>query len=162
NFRMVLTASRDMAPSGSFVCGDATALPFADGAFGAALFTDVLTFIDRRRTAIAELDRVLGPRGWCAMTSLQSARTGSTYTHRPVPLRAWRRLANGFAHGAMSDDTVVTRYREGLGLPAGRGPDDRDGDHASRVTLVLARDEQDLTDGGAFSNWPHARGVLQV
>lgn len=162
NFRMVLTASRDVSPSGTFVCGDATALPFVDGAFGAALFTDVLSFIDRRRTAIAELDRVLGPRGWCAMTSLQRAHTGCTYTHRPIPVDAWRRLAASFVHGAMSDDVVVARYRERRGLPGCRGFECLDGDDTSRVTLVLAREERDLTDAGAFADWPHGRGVLQV
>jgi len=162
NFLMALTARRDTAPAGAFVCGDATALPFADGAFDAALVTDVLTFIDRRRTAVAELDRVLGPRGWCAMTSLHNARDGNTYTHRPVPLEAWRRLVAGFAHGVVSDVTLIERYRQGLGLPGGRGHDRHDGDDTGRVTLVMARDEKDLAAGGSFAEWPHARGVLHV
>ena len=163
SFLMVLTARRDTSPRGAFVCGDATALPFADGAFGAAILADVLTFIDRRRTAVTELDRVLGPRGWCALTSLHNARGDSTYTHRPVPLAAWRRLAAGFAHGIVSDDAVVERYREGLGLPGGRGYEARSCDDTSRITMVMARDEADLDDGGPFKDdWPHARGRLQV
>jgi len=162
SFLMVLTARRDTSPRGAFVCGDATALPFADGAFGAALAADVLTFIDRRRTAVTELDRVLGPRGWCAMTSLHSARARYTYTHRPVPIGAWRRLAAGFAHGVVPDDAVVQRYREGLGLPGGRGHEARSCDDTSRITMVMARDESDLDDRGPFADWPHGRGALQV
>jgi hypothetical protein len=144
------------------VCGDATALPFADGAFGAALVSDVLTFIDRRRTAVIELDRVLGPRGWCAVTSLHNAGVRYTYTHRPVPLDSWRRLVAGFAHGVVSDDAVIQRYRDGLGLPGGRGCADHDGEDSSRITIVMARDETDLERGGPFTDWPHARGALQV
>ncbi len=163
SFLMVLTARRDTLPHGAFVCGDATALPFADGAFGAALATDVLTFIDRRRTAVTELDRVLGPRGWCALTSLHNGSHHGTYTHRPVPLGAWRRLAAGFAHGVVADDEVVERYREGLGLPGGRGCEVRSCDDTTRITIVMARDETDLDYGGPFKDdWPHARGTLQV
>jgi hypothetical protein len=161
-FRMVLTARRDTSPHGAFVCGDATALPFADGAFGAAILADVLTFIDRRRTAVTELDRVLGPRGWCAMTSLHNAHAQYTYTHRPVPIGAWRRLVAGFAHGVVADDAVVERYREGLGLAGGRGYEARNCDDTSRITIVMARDENDLDHGGPFKDWPHARGALQV
>ena len=166
DFLMVLTARRDTSPHDAFVCGDATALPFADGAFDAALVTDVLTFIERRRTAVAELDRVLGPRGWCAMTSLHEAHGGYTYTHRPVPLEAWRRLVAGFAYGVVSDDTVLERYRQGLGLPGGRGRQGSgpgsDGGDGGRITIVMARDEADLARGDPFEDWPHARGALRL
>ena len=162
SFVMAFTASRDTSDGGRFVCGDATALPFADGAFGAALATDVLTFIDRRRTAVAELDRVLGPRGWCAVASLHNAGAAHPYTYRPVSMAAWRRLFAHAPHRVVSDDDVLDRYRQGLGLPAGRGNEADEGNKASRLTVVMARDERALVDHGPFADWPHARGCLQM
>lgn len=47
----------------TLVQGDATALPFPDVAFDAAVATQVYTFIDPLSTALAELYRVLRPGG---------------------------------------------------------------------------------------------------
>jgi SAM-dependent methyltransferase/uncharacterized protein YbaR (Trm112 family) len=161
-FVMLLTASRDVLRGGNFVCGDATALPFAARTFDAAIATDVLTFIDQRRTAVTELDRVLGPRGWCALTSLHTARSAHTFTNRPLNVGSWHQLVERMPHRVLSDDVIVERYRRGLGLPAGPGHEADRGDVSTRVTVVIARDESDLIDHGPFLDWPHARGVLQI
>jgi SAM-dependent methyltransferase len=43
--------------------GDATAIPWADGAFDVALCANMLFFVDRPRQVLDELFRVLGPGG---------------------------------------------------------------------------------------------------
>lgn len=48
----------------SFVCGDACALPFADGTFDAVALFDVLEHIADDRAAAAEALRVTRPGGW--------------------------------------------------------------------------------------------------
>jgi SAM-dependent methyltransferase/uncharacterized protein YbaR (Trm112 family) len=162
SFLMLLAAQRDVLPDGRFVCGDATALPFADHAFGAALLTDVLTFVDRRRTVVSELERVLGPRGWCALTSLHNDECEYTFTRHPVSVDAWRRLVGHLPHRVMSDDTVLERYLDGRGLPSGPGGEVGDDDHPTRFTVVVARCASDLVDQGPWREWPHARGALHV
>jgi len=46
------------------VAADITAMPFADGAFGAILCSHVLEHVPDDRAAMAELHRVLRPGGW--------------------------------------------------------------------------------------------------
>jgi SAM-dependent methyltransferase len=53
---------------GAAVVGDATALPFADGAFDRVIAAEVLEHIPPDRAAIAELVRVLRPGGTMAVT----------------------------------------------------------------------------------------------
>lgn len=59
------------APSGAFpgcVTGDATRLPFADGAFDRVIASEVLEHVPDDKAAIAELVRVLRPGGTVAVT----------------------------------------------------------------------------------------------
>jgi SAM-dependent methyltransferase len=52
-----------------FVCGDATALPFADQTFDAVTMFDVLEHIPDHKTAIAEAFRVLRPGGFLLVST---------------------------------------------------------------------------------------------
>ncbi len=59
------------APEGSsatFLCGDATVLPFADGSFDHVIASEVLEHIPQDSLAIREIARVLRPRGRVAVT----------------------------------------------------------------------------------------------
>lgn len=55
---------------GTFVVGDATALPFADDAFGACAAVDSLVYLPDERAAFEEIARVLEPGGWLAVADL--------------------------------------------------------------------------------------------
>lgn len=60
----------DQGPTHSaFVCGDACALPFADGVFDAVALFDVLEHIPDDRTAVVEAVRVTRPGGWLLVST---------------------------------------------------------------------------------------------
>jgi SAM-dependent methyltransferase len=58
------TAPCNQQPRVKFICGDATALPFADQSFDAVTMFDVLEHIPDHEKAIAEVKRVLRPGGF--------------------------------------------------------------------------------------------------
>ena len=69
----MLAAMRDAgeAPEGASartVCGDATAMPFADGAFDRVIAAEVLEHIPHDQRALREVARVLRPGGLAAVT----------------------------------------------------------------------------------------------
>ncbi|HEX6488981.1 MAG TPA: class I SAM-dependent methyltransferase [Candidatus Dormibacteraeota bacterium] len=61
--RPMLARLREKDSTAPVVLGDATALPFSDGAFGSALAVHVLHLIPTWRQALAELARVVKRRG---------------------------------------------------------------------------------------------------
>jgi ubiquinone/menaquinone biosynthesis C-methylase UbiE len=63
----------DPPPRPAFVVGDATALPLADDAVGAATAVDALAYLPEKRAAFEELARVLAPGGWVALADLLAA-----------------------------------------------------------------------------------------
>jgi SAM-dependent methyltransferase len=65
----LVEVARKRLPAGEFVCGDATELPFADGAFDAAVSVFGVIFVRPARTAVAELVRVVRPGGRIAITT---------------------------------------------------------------------------------------------
>lgn len=58
-----LAKARLHAPDAVLVQGDAEALPFADGAFGTVVCTEVLEHVPDPAQAVAEIRRVLSPEG---------------------------------------------------------------------------------------------------
>lgn len=62
-FERKVAFGRHEVTAARFVCGDALALPFADGAFDAVLCRDLLHHLERRDPALAELGRVCKPGG---------------------------------------------------------------------------------------------------
>jgi len=59
----LVALAREAAPDADFVVGDATALPFEDGAFDLVLAVNVLMNVDDLDAAVAEAARVLAPGG---------------------------------------------------------------------------------------------------
>lgn len=67
-----VSLARANAP-GTFVVGDASALPFADGVFDACASVDALVYVADDAAALAEAARVLAPGGWLAVSDLLAA-----------------------------------------------------------------------------------------
>ena len=67
--RPLLATARREVPGCRVANANAYALPFADGAFDKAMFTEVIEHIPDDRAAMAELYRVLAPGGVLAMTT---------------------------------------------------------------------------------------------
>jgi MPBQ/MSBQ methyltransferase len=65
-------ADGDSSPP-AFLVGDATALPLADDAVGAATAVDALVYLPEKRAAFREVARVLAPGGWLAVADLLAA-----------------------------------------------------------------------------------------
>jgi MPBQ/MSBQ methyltransferase len=57
----------------AFAVGDATALPLAADAVGAATSVDALVYLPEKRAAFREVARVLAPGGWLALADLLAA-----------------------------------------------------------------------------------------
>ncbi|MGH7264019.1 MAG: class I SAM-dependent methyltransferase, partial [Candidatus Rokuibacteriota bacterium] len=62
-FARKLVFAGKQSPGARFVCADAGALPFRDGAFDVVLCRDLLHHLEDREPAVAELRRVARPRG---------------------------------------------------------------------------------------------------
>jgi MPBQ/MSBQ methyltransferase len=65
-------ADGDSSPP-AFLVGDATALPLADDAVGAATAVDALVYLPEKRAAFREVARALAPGGWLAVADLLAA-----------------------------------------------------------------------------------------
>jgi SAM-dependent methyltransferase len=87
-------AAADSARAGHYVAGDAYALPFAAGAFSAALCVGVLQALGSPERALGEMARVLAPGGvalvetlnpWTPVAALR--RLGARLRHEPGRLR---------------------------------------------------------------------------
>jgi SAM-dependent methyltransferase len=113
------------------VRGDATALPFADDAFGSALVRHVLHLIPTWERAIAELARVVRrggtvlvatgdiPGAWREVTERFVARVGRPSFARGLDLRERVRLDQAFAsHGGVPRDVPAIAERVGQSLGA--------------------------------------------
>ena len=69
----VAVARRNARTAGappSFVVGDASRAPFADGAFGACTAIDAIVYVPHKGAVFAEIERVLRPGGWLIATDL--------------------------------------------------------------------------------------------
>ena len=91
DYTVVDVATPDPAslePGITHVVADASALPFADSAFGLVLMIEMLQYVGEPATAVAEAARVLAPGGALVVTTRQ----------------AWR------AHGPPEDRFRFTRY----------------------------------------------------
>jgi SAM-dependent methyltransferase len=155
---LLWVARRFFAPAADHVCADATALPFADRAFGLAVAVDVLSFVEAKAAAARELRRVLGPEGGVVLTSLINAAVRHEYAGWPLPVAGWRRLVEGMPSVALADRTVLDAY---LAARAAPGSSDGGEDLEAARTVSLLAGEAALGGAGAgLAGWPHALGRL--
>ena len=119
-------------PRVRYVVGDATALPFADGAFDAVTMFDLLEHVADDAAALAEAFRVLRPGGWLLVST--------PFAHWRYPyfgfLRPWATpeadlfAAWGHVRRGYTDDDLARRV--GAALGAGPRPPD------ARATFINA------------------------
>lgn len=155
-----LWAAQAIAGSGRFVCGDATNLPFASGAFGLVMASDVLSFVRNKWAAAREALRTLAGDGTLVIAAVKSSLRSHVYAGMPLSPDGWAGLAGPLAHHLHADDRLLARYFAGHGPH----PDDR-GDVASAQTVtIVAGAGADARPGGwpRTTAWPHARGPLGV
>lgn len=125
---------------------DATALPFADGAFDGAVCNHVLYHLADPREGLAELRRVVRPGGWVAV-----ATNGTGHMAEIVPGGAHEHFpAEGLADalGGFFGDVTLHRYDDELRVPE---PEPVIAYAASiGVTLDRAEVEERVAREGAF------------
>ena len=128
--------ARAARPDLEFVCGRAEALPFAAGAFDAALCECVLSTVGERGRVLAETARVLAPNGVLLLSDLY-VREGTEETPAGALPSLGRRErvedllgAAGFVVETWSDQTgVLARYLwEVAGSPPARAASPRSGE----------------------------------
>ncbi len=93
NFPLLYLARRFVHPSGLFVCVDACrALPYAEGAFAAALSMDVFQYLPDRERVAAEMDRVTRRDGRVILSHLRNRRPESPFESPSLPPEAYARM----------------------------------------------------------------------
>lgn len=158
----LLLVARQLAPSAAFVCADAAALPFRTGWAARAFAFDVLSFVTQKWAVVREIDRVLGPGGRMAFTSVKNARRPHVHAGEPLTPDGWRSLVGDRPHRLIPDRVVLDRYLDGVGCPAAGECASTEIDGAPTLTLLATKGIDDFVDAGPFDGWPHARGPLSV
>jgi SAM-dependent methyltransferase len=153
SFAQLWVARTTVAPSADYVCADARALPFADGAFPQVLSVDVLSFVADKWPAVREAQRVLAPGGSLAVTSVKDAQRRHVYAGMPLSSSGWVGLFGGAPVRLLDDDDLLDRYLAGQGLP------DQDAPTRSATVSLLRGGTAVPTRTGAP---PHAVGPLGV
>jgi SAM-dependent methyltransferase len=97
--------ARERAPGAEIVCGDAEALPFADGAFTAVAMSVVFFFLPRPVAVLRECRRVLAPAGRLAVYTTAPELRGTPAAPEPL-------AARGFFH----DDEALARFGRDAGF----------------------------------------------
>ncbi|MBI1737302.1 MAG: methyltransferase domain-containing protein [Candidatus Rokubacteria bacterium] len=115
----LLDVARRKLPAVPFARADLEALPYRDGAFDAVTCCgSTLSFVDAPARAIAELGRVLRPRGLVLLEceqkwsldlawALASAVAGDPLGYGLTPAEAWRQLARPIGEGFHADYPVA-------------------------------------------------------
>jgi SAM-dependent methyltransferase len=97
--------ARERAPRAEVVSGDATALPFRDGAFTAVSMSIVLIFIADPGAALRECRRVLSRGGRLAAYTTAPELRGTPAAPEPLA-----------AHGHFHDDAALAAHARGAGF----------------------------------------------
>ena len=165
NAHQAWLARHYVAPGAAFVCADASQpLPFADGAFGAAVCSDAFHYVRDKPGAVAELDRV-SDGGPLLFPTVGNALVDSPDGHELAP-DAYRALFDGWHVRVVTDDAVFARYREGLGPDLSESDPDAKGAKWLAIAATKGDPERLLQDHGPLgegpSSWPHAAGHLAL
>jgi SAM-dependent methyltransferase/uncharacterized protein YbaR (Trm112 family) len=159
----LLLAARVLTPDVQLLCADATALPIADAALTYVFSSDVFTFIQRKATAVREIERVLAPGGRVSITSLINAEQPHAFRGEPLGPGGWQALFSRFAADLRTDRDVLDAYLERRGL-SGVTPGDptrlADGARLSVDGVRPGPPSPGHADPGP--GWAHGRGTLAV
>ena len=161
NVHQAWLARHVVAPGAAFVCADASRpLPFADGAFGAAVCSDAFHYVRDKGGAVAELGRVSNG-GPLLLPTVGNALVGDPDGHELSP-DAYGALFEGWRVRVTTDDAAFARYRRGLGPDLSRS-DPRAGD-SKWLAIAATKGAPDalLRDHGRLDGWPHAAGRLAL
>jgi ubiquinone/menaquinone biosynthesis C-methylase UbiE len=115
--RVARRAGAGLTPAIEWRQGDATALPFADGAFDLVTCQQVLQFVPDRGAALRGMRRVLAPGGRAAIAVLRPIR----YTPAYVPVADALQRHVGADAGAMMRSPFPSWDREELRALVARG-----------------------------------------
>lgn len=139
----LLAAARGRDPNGTYVDGQAEALPFADATFDLVVAYLTLIDIDNFETAIAEMARVLKPGGRLLVANLNGFTTAGTWISdaadqrqhygidrylearnewvgwRGVRVRNWHRPLSAYMRAFLANRLSLTWFDEPAADPSG-------------------------------------------
>jgi SAM-dependent methyltransferase len=149
-----------LAPEADYLCARADRpLPFADGAFTAAVCCDAFHYFEDKATVIGELERCLASDGLWVFTGMHNRAVERELAYG-LPLRPeeYGALAGARPWRLCADREVVIRYLSGKGPALATSSDTGALERSPLLSLVATSRPGFFHDRGPYAAWPHAIG----
>ena len=145
SFWRLWLASRFVAPDADVVVCDANVpLPLDSSCAALALCNDAVHYVWGKRLLAAEMQRIVGPRGWCAWTHVHNALGNNATAGNTLSPSQYAALFDVRAIHLADERALLEAAIGGGALPWLRPGEASACDSADAVTLVAARHGGDL------------------
>ena len=162
-FFALYVAKNWIAPQAQYVCCEADAgLPFPADAFSNTLCVDGIHCFANKVTVIRELKRVTQNDGLMMLVASRNALVAHPYSGQPLPPQGYDALLSDTPHRLVSDHEVLARYFQKQGPPLARSSSAESLAQAPLLSILASQRQEVFQDHGAFEDWPHAHGRLQL
>jgi uncharacterized protein YbaR (Trm112 family) len=161
SFWRLSLAARLVVPGADVaVCDANVPLPLASGSAGLAVCNDAVHYVWGKRLLATEMQRIAGPRGWCAWTHVHSSLGDNASAGNTLTPAQYAALFDGRSVMLSDERDLLEAAVSGNALPW-RSPDEGSAcASANAISLVAARHGGDLMlHGGAPVG---GDGVMQV
>jgi SAM-dependent methyltransferase/uncharacterized protein YbaR (Trm112 family) len=157
---LLMVGRSSTVPSAHHIAADLTQLPFADGHFSLVHSTDVLPYVDAKRSAVGEMERVLRPDGALVVSALRNRECEHVHSGRPLSPTGWQSLFGTRPQRWYRDEQVLMAYLAGR-TPPGDGSPPEELQTSQTISALLGERAPFHLDT-PMGDWPHSRGSLAV
>jgi hypothetical protein len=107
------------------------------------------------------MKRVADKEGLIVVAGIRNGLVDS-HGYQTMPCHTYSELFNSSPHRILANSDVLSRYVTKRGPALLRSSDKQTLDHEPWFSIVATKREELLVDRGAFADWPHAQGLLEV
>jgi ubiquinone/menaquinone biosynthesis C-methylase UbiE len=163
NYFGLCVAKNFIAPDAEYVCADVTQpLPFSDDVFAVVSCVDGLHCVANKSAVMQEIKRIANDDGLLLFVATWNALFPYIYAFDALSPEGYRALVADMPHRLVADRTVLSRYFQRQGPPLAESANLESLASAPRLSIAASYSEDVLRDHGAFADWPHAKGALQI